>query len=81
MLKEGDAEGVARTIWAHAHGLISIHHRGLLRIDDAEFRSYFLESSWRLMSGIGDKDFVEDAALEPRAAILREKGEEAATAV
>ena len=58
MLKEGSSETVARTIWAHAHGLVSIYHRGLLRIDQDEFRRLFLESSWRLMEGLAQPEFA-----------------------
>ena len=59
MLKAGPPETVARTIWAHAHGLVSIYHRGLFRIEEAEFRDLFLESSWRLMEGLAEPEFAE----------------------
>lgn len=73
MLKAGPPETVARTIWAHAHGLVSIYHRGLFRIEEAEFRDLFLESSWRLMEGLAEPEFAESmgetvrASLEERA--------------
>ena len=60
MLKPGPPETVARTIWAHAHGLVSIYHRGLFRIDEEEFRRLFLESSWRLMEGLAEPAFAEE---------------------
>ena len=69
MLRPGDAEGVARTIWAHAHGLISIYHRGLLRMEEEAFTSFFLESSWRLMGGIGNEEFVREMDEEAAAAV------------
>ncbi len=59
MLKAGPPETVARTIWAHAHGLVSIYHRGLFRIEEAEFRDLFLESGWRLMEGLAEPEFAE----------------------
>lgn len=59
MLKPGDPQDVARTIWALTHGLITIYHRGLLRIDEAAFRKLFLESTWMLMGGIADPAFSE----------------------
>lgn len=59
MLKPGPPETVARTIWAHAHGLVSIYHRGLFRIEEAEFRDLFLESGWRLMEGLAEPEFAE----------------------
>jgi AcrR family transcriptional regulator len=81
MLTPGDAESVARTIWAHAHGMISIYHRGLLRMDEVEFKQFFLESSWRLMGGIGVEEFVRETEPEARRAALSEWGvEEAAVA-
>ena len=59
ILKSGPPETVARTIWAHAHGLVSIYHRGLFRIGEAEFRRLFRESSWRLMEGLAEPEFAE----------------------
>lgn len=58
MLKPGSPETVARTIWAHSHGLVSIYHRGLLRMEESEFRQLFLESSWRLMEGLAEPEFA-----------------------
>lgn len=75
MLRPGDAEAVARTIWAHAHGMISIYHRGLLGMGEPEFKRFFLESSWKLMGGIGEEEFVARVEVEARAAALREMDE------
>ena len=72
MLKPGPPETVARTIWAHAHGLVSIHHRGLFRIDEAEFRRLFLESSWRLMEGLAEPEFAEAMGETVRASVEAE---------
>jgi AcrR family transcriptional regulator len=80
ILKQGDAEAVAKTIWAHSHGLVSIYHRGLLRMTEAEFRRFFLESSWQLMWGIGSDEFVRSRDLEAKEAALREVGIEAGVA-
>jgi AcrR family transcriptional regulator len=71
MLRPGDAEGVARTIWAHAHGMISIYHRGLLGMEEMEFKQFFLESSWKLMGGIAEEEFVRRTEPEAREAALR----------
>jgi len=79
MLRAGDAEGVARTIWAHAHGMISIYHRGLLRMDETEFKHFFLESTWRLMAGIGVEEFVREVEPAAKEAALRELDGQAAT--
>lgn len=59
MLKEGDPTAVARTIWAHSHGMISIYLRGLVPMDEEDFRAFFMESAWRLMEGIATPEFVE----------------------
>jgi AcrR family transcriptional regulator len=69
MLKPGPPETVARTIWAHSHGLVSIYHRGLFRIDEAEFRRLFLESSWRLMEGLAEPEFAEVMGETVRASV------------
>lgn len=58
MLIEGDPIAVARTIWAHAHGLVSIYLRGLVPMEEDDFRRFFRESAWRLMEGIADPEFV-----------------------
>ncbi len=72
MLKPGPPETVARTIWAHSHGLVSIYHRGLLRIDEAQFRQLFLESSWRLMEGLAEPEFAEAMGETVRASVEAE---------
>ncbi len=69
MLKPGPPETVARTIWAHSHGLVSIYHRGLLKIDEPEFRQLFLESSWRLMEGLAEPEFAEAMGETVRASV------------
>jgi len=74
MLKPGDPESVARTIWAHSHGLITIYLRGLLRTDEAGFRRLFLESTWQLMEGIAEPAFAEAMRAEAAAAAADEAG-------
>ena len=72
ILKPGPPETVAWTIWAHWHGLVSIHHRGLFRIDEPEFRRLFLESSWRLMEGLAEPEFAEAMGETVRASVETE---------
>ena len=74
MLKPGSPETVARTIWAHAHGLVSIYHRGLLRMDEVEFRRLFLESSWRLMEGLAEPEFASSMGERVRRTVAEEDG-------
>ena len=80
MLKPGPPETVARTIWAHSHGLVSIYHRGLFRIDEAEFRRLFLESSWRLMEGLAEPEFAEAMGENVRASLEAGEGAQEADA-
>jgi AcrR family transcriptional regulator len=76
MLKQGPPETVARTMWAHAHGLVSIYHRGLFRIEEAEFRQLFLESGWRLMEGLAEPEFAEAMGETVRASLEAERQQE-----
>lgn len=58
ILRDGDATAVARTIWAHAHGMASIYIRGLVPMGEEDFRTFFMESARRLMEGIATPGFV-----------------------
>lgn len=59
-LKEGDAFHVSMTLWGHAHGLISLYHRGLLPTEtEAEFRELMVESFFRLLTGLGTERVQE----------------------
>jgi AcrR family transcriptional regulator len=71
-LKDGDPSRVSYTLWAHAHGMISIYHKGLLPIETLEdFRVEMTGSFLRVMNGMGtelwsevEKRFVEGGRLE-----------------
>ena len=71
--KENDPFEVSTTLWGHAHGLISIYHRGLLPVGDAEaFRKVMMDSVFRLLEGLGTESVWEvveevkkDRRLEP----------------
>ena len=53
-LKVDDPYEVSTTLWGHAHGLISIYHRGLLPVGDKEaFRKIMQDSNFRLLEGLG----------------------------
>jgi AcrR family transcriptional regulator len=61
-LREGDPHDVSTTLWAHAHGLISICHRGLLpEKDERDFRTLMTESFLRMMEGLGTEKYGEVA--------------------
>ncbi len=56
LLKVGDPEKVAMTMWAHAHGLVSIYLRGLLPVDREHFLKVYHASSMRILHGLGEGD-------------------------
>ncbi len=57
-LKKGDPFEISTTLWGHAHGLISIYHRGLLPTASLqEFRVLMTESFFRIMEGLGTEAF------------------------
>ncbi|MFH1575274.1 MAG: TetR/AcrR family transcriptional regulator [Acidobacteriota bacterium] len=61
-LREGDPYEVSMTLWAHAHGLISIYHRGLLPVKSGEdLRVLMTESFLRMMEGLGTERYGEVA--------------------
>ena len=47
-----DPADVSGTLWAHAHGLISIYLRGCLDMDAEEFRRHYRASSRRAITGM-----------------------------
>jgi len=51
-LKEGGAEGIALSIWAHTHGLISLYLAGALDEDEEAFRRRYNESLEHLFRGL-----------------------------
>lgn len=69
MLRKADVNDVAMSIWAHAHGIVSLYHRGLLGMDEEQFREFFRQSTWRLMKGIADEGFVADMDEEVQRAV------------
>ena len=61
-LREADPHQLSMTLWGHAHGLISIYHRGLLPVRNREeFRVVMTESFFRMMEGLGTDAFGEVA--------------------
>ena len=61
-LREGDPYQVSMTLWAHAHGLISIYYRGLLPVENkGDLRLLMTESFLRMMEGLGTEKYEEVA--------------------
>jgi AcrR family transcriptional regulator len=76
ILRRADPEAVGLTLWAHAHGLISLHARGLLMpgedADSAAFMDIYRASIARLIEGLGvdvDEGNGHGEALESAAAL------------
>ncbi len=73
-----DPADVSGTLWAHAHGLISIYLRGCLDMEADEFRRHYGASSRRAITGMATPAYeVEmDRAIEDlsRAEARRESG-------
>lgn len=59
LLQPLDPQEVSLTLWAHAHGLISIYLRGCLPMDEETFRQAYVESCSRALHGMS---LVESAA-------------------
>jgi AcrR family transcriptional regulator len=75
ILHDGDPLDVSLTMWAHAHGMVQLFHRGRLGTDDpGEFRALVAASGARLMQGIAPEEFAgaftADAKAERREDVL-----------
>ena len=58
IFREGDPDALSLTMWAHAHGLITIYLRGMCQIDEADFRTIYRESGRRMMEGLAGPAWV-----------------------
>ncbi len=67
ILREGDPEGIGLTLWAHAHGLLTLFLRGMLPVDEAAFRELVAASSERMFRGLATPAFGEGAEAEAEA--------------
>lgn len=61
-LRSADPEDLARTMWAHAHGLMSIYLRGMLPMEERAFRAFFTESSLTIVEGLGTPKIADHLA-------------------
>lgn len=55
-----DAEDAALTVWAHVHGLVSLHLAGKLPADDARFRDIYRHSVRALARAFGWRERPSD---------------------
>ena len=54
ILKKGDPDSIAATIWASCHGLVSLRLADLLaHLDEDQFRDFYLESTRAMLRGLG----------------------------
>ncbi|MFB6240018.1 MAG: TetR/AcrR family transcriptional regulator [Gemmatimonadota bacterium] len=72
-LEERDPTEVSLTLWSHAHGLIALYLRGLIEVDEEEFRDLYADSTRRVLRGLatdrGRADLSESD--DPRIGIER----------
>jgi AcrR family transcriptional regulator len=71
LLERGDTDAVGMTLWAHAHGLISLYLEGMLPLDEAGFRRLYRESHARMFMGLGTRPFASRLAEAHRDAPAR----------
>jgi AcrR family transcriptional regulator len=53
ILRGTSTDDVSVTLWGHAHGLISLYLRGVLRTDEKGFRAMYKSSACRMFDGLG----------------------------
>ena len=64
IIKDFGTEAVSTTLWAHAHGLVTIYHRGFIPVTEDEFRVLFHQSYMRMAVGLATEDLARDCELE-----------------
>ncbi len=52
VLRQDDPWDLAMTLWAHAHGLVSLYRAGRFSYDEKQFREFYRASIGRLIDGI-----------------------------
>jgi len=52
VLKKDDVFETSLTIWAHAHGLITLYLNGRIKLSRNSFRNLYMRSLKRLLDGI-----------------------------
>jgi AcrR family transcriptional regulator len=58
ILRKADTGDVGMTLWAHAHGLITLYLRGVLRTDEKGFREIYRGSARRVLAGLGTPEYA-----------------------
>jgi AcrR family transcriptional regulator len=70
ILRKGDPEALALTMWGHAHGLLTLFLRGRLRMDEVAFRQLYRSSHRRMLAGVATPQFGAKLLEEDAAAAL-----------
>lgn len=65
VLRSGDPVQVSLTMWAHAHGLVSLYLNGHFQMDEATFHKQFQLSSRRMMIGLAAEEHAADLVASP----------------
>jgi len=56
LLRDRDPCELGLTLWSHTHGLLSLYHRGLLDMEEPEFRELFLSSRLLAFRGVAPEE-------------------------
>jgi AcrR family transcriptional regulator len=57
ILRRGDPQAIALTMWGHAHGLVTLFLRGRLRMGAEEFRELYRSSHRRMLVGVATPEY------------------------
>jgi AcrR family transcriptional regulator len=60
ILKHDDPDALSVTMWAHAHGLISLYLKGICPMLEGDFRAMYRASGRRLMQGLAGPAWSPD---------------------
>ncbi len=66
MLRPGDLDQIGVTLWAHAHGLISLYLQGSLAMPEEAFRELYQRSGERIGLGLATPEWIEARGNGPR---------------
>jgi len=58
ILRRGDPHDISVTLWAHAHGLLTLYLRGSLHATEEEVRSLFRVSTRRVLVGLATEEYA-----------------------
>jgi hypothetical protein len=53
---------ISLTMWAHAHGLVSLYHHGHFRMDEETFRQQVKRSGSIMLLGMAEDDLAGELA-------------------